>query len=192
MSKTSKLIGGPNNNVHPEDLISSVESRTPYHTRSAVSVSRSSASSKARSATRKAALEARAATLQSLHQLQLKELKLQQKRAEVELQAEIAEIEAERKVYEEEEASKAGRSGLRQCEMEQLDQSNQLPRQMKDASMPLERDIINLPDPETSKRKPIKSTPKPLDRNSEYPLVPKHPNGAMGFQLFEKMTRCNF
>jgi len=36
----------------------------------------------------------------------------------VELQAEIAEIEAERKVYEEEEASKAGRSGLRQCEME--------------------------------------------------------------------------
>ena len=61
---------------------------------------------------------ARVAMLHSLHQLQLEELKLQQKRAEVELQAEIAEIEAERKVYEEEEASKAGRSGLRQREME--------------------------------------------------------------------------
>jgi len=125
--KPPSSLADQNDNVHPEDSISSVESRTPYHTRSAVSVSRSSASSKARSAVRKAALEARAATLQSLHQLQLEELKLQQNRAEVELQAEMAEIEAERKVYEEEEASKAGRSGLRQRKMEQLNQSNQLP-----------------------------------------------------------------
>ena len=110
----------------------------------------------------------------------------------MELQAEIAEIEAERKVYEEEEASKVGRSDLRQRKMEQLDQSNQLPRQMKDSSTPLERDTINLPDPEASKRKPIKSTPMPLERNSEYPLVPEHLNGAMGLQLLEKTTRSNF
>ncbi len=62
----------------------------------------------------------RAAMLQSLHQLQLKELKLQQKKAEVELQAEIAEIEAKRKVYEEEEASRAGRLSLRRRENEPL------------------------------------------------------------------------
>lgn len=190
--KPPSSLADQNDNVHPEDSISSVESRTPYRTRSAVSVSRSSASSKARSAARKAALEARAATLQSLHQLQLEELKLQQKRAEVELQAGIAEMEAERKVYEEEEASKAGRSGLRQRKMEQLDQSNQLPRQMKDASTPLERDTINLPDPEASKCKPMKSTPKPLERNSEYPLVPETPKWRHGASTVGKNDSLQF
>ena len=189
--KPPSSLADQNDNVHPEDSISSVESRTPYHPRSAVSVSRSSASSKARSPARKAALEARAAMLQSLYQLQLEKLKLQQKRAEVELQAEI-EIEAKRKVYEEEEASKAGRSGLRQHKMEQLNQSNQLPRQMKDAFIPLERDTINLPGPEASKRKPIKSTPKPLERNSEYPLVPETPEWRHGGSTVGKTTRCNF
>ena len=110
----------------------------------------------------------------------------------MELQAEIAEMEAERKVYEEEEASKAGRSGLRQRRMEQLDQSNQLPRQMKDASTPLERDTINLPDPEASKCKPMKSTPKPLERNSEYPLVPEAPEWRHGASNVGKNDSLQF
>ncbi|XP_078357279.1 uncharacterized protein LOC144642164 [Oculina patagonica] len=188
----SALADRSNDNVRPEDSISSVESRPPYRTRSEASLSRSSASSKARSAARKAALEARAATLQSLHQIQLEELKLQQKKAEVELQAEIAEIEAERKVYEEEEASKAGRSSLRRRENKPLDQSNQLFQQTKDASKPPERDTINLPDLEASRNKPIKSTPKPLEGNSEYPIVPETPEWRHGTSAVGKDDSLQF
>ena len=63
---------------------------------------------------------------------------------------------------------------------------------MKDAFTPLERDTINLPDPKASKCKPIKSTPKPLERNSEYPLVPETPEWRHGASTVGKTTRCNF
>jgi len=63
---------------------------------------------------------------------------------------------------------------------------------MKDASMPLERDSINLPDPEASKRKPIKSTPKPLERNSEYPLVPETPKWRHGASTVGKNDSLQF
>ena len=86
--------------VSPDDSASNVENRALY-TRSAVASSvRSTASSKARALARKAALEARAANLTSLHELQVEELKLQQRKAQLELQAEIAEAEAERKVFQ--------------------------------------------------------------------------------------------
>ena len=75
------------------------------HTRSVASSSRSSASTKARAAAKKAALEVRAVTLQGLHELQLEELKLQQKRAEIDLRVEIAEADAERIIYEDAEAN---------------------------------------------------------------------------------------
>ena len=124
--------------VRSEDSISNVESRTSFRTRSAASSTRSSASAKARSAARKAVLEARASTLQSLHQLQIEELRLQQRKAEVELRSEIAEAEAERKVYEEAEASEARESYHRQGETHQVNQSAQQSQQVKTASTPLE------------------------------------------------------
>ena len=63
---------------------------------------------------------------------------------------------------------------------------------MKDASTPLERDTINLPDPEASKSKPIKSTPKPLERNSEYPLVPETPKWRHGASTVGKNDSLQF
>ena len=63
--------------VCSEDSISKIDSRAPLRTRSIVSSSRSSSSMMARAAARKAALEA------SVYELQLEELKLQQKRAKI-------------------------------------------------------------------------------------------------------------
>ena len=85
-------------NVRPRDSVSTVGSRVSFHTRSVAS---SSASSKVKAAARKAALEARAAALKNLHELQIKEMRLQQRKVEIELEVEIAEAEAERKAYEE-------------------------------------------------------------------------------------------
>ena len=74
-------------------------------TRSAVGSSiRSTASSKARALTKRAALEAKAATLKQLHDIQIQELKLQQRKAEIEIKGEIAEADAETGVYEQVEA----------------------------------------------------------------------------------------
>ena len=53
---------------------------------------------------KKAALEAKAATLQKLHDLEIEELRIKQRKAELQLQADIAEAEAERRVFEEAEA----------------------------------------------------------------------------------------
>lgn len=90
---TQRLLTGQRTQIRPDDSISNTGSRSSLPTRSAVSSAKSSVSAKARSAARKAALEARAATLQSLHQLEIEELKLQQRKATIELQAEIAEAE---------------------------------------------------------------------------------------------------
>jgi len=104
--KPPSVLEDKSEHIHPQDSISCDESRTSLRMRSAVSSSNST-SSKARSAARKAAPEEKFATLKSLHQLEIEELKLQQRKAEIKLRAEIAEAEAERKIYEEVEASKA-------------------------------------------------------------------------------------
>lgn len=88
-------------NVQPQDSVSTVGSRTSLHTRSVAS---SSASAKARAAARKAALEARVAALRNLHELQIEEIRLQQRKAQIELRAEISQAEAERKAYEHRES----------------------------------------------------------------------------------------
>lgn len=51
-----------------------------------------------RSTAKKAALEAQLATLQKLYDLQIKRVKIQQRKVDLQLQAEIAEAEAERQV----------------------------------------------------------------------------------------------
>ena len=86
--------------IQPYDSVSNASSQTGSKTSSV----RSSASEKARAAAKKAALEAKAETLKELHDLQMEELKLQQRRSKVELQSDIAAAEAERKVYEQAEA----------------------------------------------------------------------------------------
>ena len=75
--------------------------KAAFSTCSAVAPSvRSTASSKARALAEKAVLEAKAATLRQIHDSQLQELKLQQRKAELELQGEIAKVDAETRVYE--------------------------------------------------------------------------------------------
>ena len=91
--------------VGPEDSVSNAGSRDSFHTRSVIgSRTSSTPSAKARSAAKKAALEAKAATLQKLHDLEIEELRIKQRKAEIQLQADIAEAEAERQVFEEAEA----------------------------------------------------------------------------------------
>ena len=100
-----RLLTDESVHILPDDSASNAGIRDTYYTWSAVSPSaRSSASAKARSAAKKAALEAKAATLQKLHDLQIEELRLQQRKAELEIQGEIAEAEAERQIYAQAEA----------------------------------------------------------------------------------------
>jgi len=95
-----KLLANQSAYVNPDDSASQVESRILY-TSSAVAPSvRSTASSKAWALAKKAALEAKEATLKQIHDIQLQELKLQQRKAELELKGEIAEVDAEMRVYE--------------------------------------------------------------------------------------------
>ena len=99
-----RLLADRSAYVNSDDSASNVESRV-FYTRSAVAPSvRSTASSKARALAKKAALGAKAATLRQIHDIQLQELKLQQRKAELELQGEIAEVDAETRVYEQVEA----------------------------------------------------------------------------------------
>ena len=93
-----------NNNIQPEDSISNVGSRVSSRASSRRSSLRSTTSSRAKVAARKAALEVQAATLGRLHELEIEELKLQQRKKELHLRGEIAAAEAEREVYEQVEA----------------------------------------------------------------------------------------
>ena len=120
-------------NVRPRDSVSTVGSRVSFHTRSVAS---SSASSKVKAAARKAALEARAAALQNLHELQIEEMRLQQRKAQIELEAEIAEAEAERKAYEENEAIEHREISYRSKERDPNDHSAHLTPQARIASIP--------------------------------------------------------
>ncbi|XP_068675732.1 uncharacterized protein [Montipora foliosa] len=105
--EAQKLLVDRSAYVNPDDSASNVESRDLY-TRSAFSSSiKSTASSKARSLAKRAALETKAATLKQLHDIQVEELRLQQRKAEIELQGEIAEADAETRVYEQVEAELA-------------------------------------------------------------------------------------
>ena len=120
-------------NVRPRDFVSTVGSRVSFHTRSVAS---SSASSKVEVATRKATLEARAAALQNLHELQIEEMRLQQRKAQIELEAEIAEAEAERRAYEENEAIEHREISSCSKERDPNEYSPQLTPQAKIASTP--------------------------------------------------------
>ena len=93
------------NEIRPEDSVSGAGSQKSKHSsrQSGTSSMRSSSSAKTRAAAKQAALQAKANTLQRLHELQLEELKIQQKKTQVELQAEIAAAEAEKIVYEQTE-----------------------------------------------------------------------------------------
>ena len=80
-----KLLADHSAYVNPDDSASNVESRV-FYTRSAVAPPvRSTTSSKARELAKKAVLGAKAATLRQIHDIQLQELKLQQRKAELEL-----------------------------------------------------------------------------------------------------------
>ena len=77
-----RLLTAQSTYVAPEDSVSNAGSRNSFHTRSAIgSCTSSTASARARSAAKKAALEAKAATLQKLHDLEIKELRIKQRKA---------------------------------------------------------------------------------------------------------------
>ena len=169
--------------VSPDDSASNVENRALY-TRSAVASSvRSTASSKARALARKAALEARAANLTSLHELQVEELKLQQRKAQLELQAEIAEAEAERKVYEEVEAEETRKSIVHPRNTHQNSQSVRHSTQIANTSTP--RDGV----PKVShkpRETPINSHSND-PHNTESPDPPRFQSGSFHEESFHRL-----
>ena len=120
-------------NVWLHDPVSTVGSRVSFHTRSFAS---SSASAKVKAAAKKAALEARAAALKNLHELQIEEMRLQQRKAQIELDAEIAEAEAERKAYQENEAIEHREISYRSKERDPNDHLAHLTPQAKVAIIP--------------------------------------------------------
>ena len=67
-------------------------------------MTRSTSSAKAKAAAKKAALETRAETVRCLHQLEIEELVLQQRKQELQLNGEIAAADAEQSVHEQAEA----------------------------------------------------------------------------------------
>lgn len=163
------------------------DSRTSLRTRSAVS-SRSSASAKARSAARKAALEARPATLESLHQVQIEELKLQQRKTEIELRAEIAEAEAERKVFEEAEASEGVKSDHHPRENYQFHPAAQESQQVKVASTPREGLVADSHEP--NKKTPLNPrSPEWCNAMSQnHPSVPvSYQSGSFHEESFQRL-----
>ena len=99
-------------------------------------------------ATRKATLEARAAALQNLHELQIEEMRLQQRKAQIELEAEIAEAEAERRAYEENEAIEHREISSCSKERDPNEYSPQLTPQAKIASTPRVGSTKGNPTPE--------------------------------------------
>ena len=133
-------------NVRPHDPVSTVGSRVSFHTRSFAS---SSASAKVKAAAKKAALEARAAALKNLHELQIEEMRLQQRKAQIELETEIAEAEAERKAYEENEVidHREIMISYRSKERDPNDHSPQLTPQANIASMPRDGSTTGNPTP---------------------------------------------
>ena len=86
--------------IQPDDSISNVGSRISSRSNSICGSTRSTSSAKARAAAKKAALEAQAETLRRLHQLEIEELALQQRKQELQLSGEIAAAEAGQSVYE--------------------------------------------------------------------------------------------
>ena len=84
--------------------ISNVGSHISSRSNSLCSSTRSTSSAKAKAAAKKAALEAQAETLRRLHQLEIEELVLQQRKQELQLSGEIAAANAEQSVYEQAEA----------------------------------------------------------------------------------------
>ena len=120
-------------NVRPHDPVSTVGSRGSFYTRSFAS---SSSSAKVKAAAKKAALVARAASLKNLHELQIEEMRLQQRKAQIELDAEIAEAEAERKAYQENEAIEHREISYRSKERDPNDHLAHLTPQAKVAIIP--------------------------------------------------------
>ena len=109
--------------IQPEDSISNVGSRISSRSNSICGSTRSTSSAKARAAAKKAALEAQAETLRRLHQLEIEELALQQRKQELQLSGEIAAAEAEQSVYE-------------QAEVEELSQFSHVPVKSKNPFAP--------------------------------------------------------
>ena len=89
--------------IHPEDRVSNVGSRSLVSRSShALRSSRnSSASAKARAAAKKAILKAEAATIKMIHEIEEEELKLRQRKHKLELETELAKAEAEELAYAE-------------------------------------------------------------------------------------------
>ena len=140
-----RLLTDTSAHILPDDSASNAGFRDTFYTRSGLSSSvRSSASAKARSAAKKAALEAKAATLQRLHELQIEELRLQQKKAQVEIEGEIAEAEAERQVFEQAEANEKQEAYHHRDES---DLSKQSPKRSHYQSTPLEQCLVNIHEP---------------------------------------------
>ena len=145
-----RLLTEGSAHILSEDSASNAGRCDMFYTRSTVSSSvKSSASTKVRSAAKKAALEAKVAMLQKLHELQIEELRLQQRKGQLELQDEIAEAEAKRQIYEQAEAEEKIEEYHHRDEKDihAREQSSSWSQYVKASSTPLERGIANTDEP---------------------------------------------
>ena len=171
-----RLLTAQSAYVAPEDSVSNAGSRDSFRTRSVIGSSTSStASARARFAAKKAALEAKAATLQKLHDLEIEELRIKQRKAAIQLQADIAEAEAERRVFEEAEAEE-------NRERELFHQDEVTPvrvalKPVKSASTPMEGGLPSNATAETTLNLPGKQPYEPNEtpQSPKYPLNPEAP-----------------
>ena len=112
--------------IHPEDSVSNVGSRSLVSRSSHASRSsrNSSASAKARAAAKRAILKAEAATIKMIHEIEEEELKLRQRKDKLKLETQLAKAEAEELAYAE---SKIDRNSLHEDEGEKKSIAVELP-----------------------------------------------------------------
>ena len=169
-----RLLTAESAYVAPDDSVSNAGSRDSFHTRSVIeSCTSSTASARARSAAKKAALEAKAATLQKLHDLEIEELRIKQRKAELQLEADIAEAEAERRVFKEAEAEEN-----RERESFHRDQVAPLKvalKPVKSASTPMEEGLPRNATDVTPINLHQSKQPYEPKQSPKYPLNPEAP-----------------
>jgi len=171
-----RLLTAQSAHVGPEDSVSNAGSRDSFHTRSVIgSRTSNTPSANARSAAKKAALEAKAATLQKLHDLEIEELRIKQRKAEIQLQADIAEAEAERQVFEEAEAEENREREL--FHRDEVTPVRAALKPVKSASTPMEGgppgNIIDETVVDFQGKQPYE--PNETRQPSKYPLNPEAP-----------------
>eukprot|EP00794_Sanderia_malayensis_P013101 gene13101-14442_t len=157
---------GDTTDIRPQDSASNIGSYTSQQSVSSTTSSNTSTTSaKARAAAKKAALQAKAASLERLHELQMEELKLQQRKSKIQLQTEINIAEATRKVYEDAEVEAINPPNKRA--KSKYISTNQLHEEMPPLAPEHEPIYSQTPSPREPPSGPSAPKVEPLNPNAE-------------------------